>query len=228
MRSSSVRADKSMMEGDMNSKTLTGWILIVGPILTFLVVGILYDAVIGPGETNAEAVSEAMAKAQMATLLRIIGAIAFVSPFIGMTLFSRSMQGETSPGAPYAAIAGIVFTAISAIAILASGLSLGTIDTAKNSVSDAAIIEIISDGIFPGLFVFWGIGNILIGTAMVIQKNLHIVMGWLFVCWGAFMLIISVLESVEIPDAVGLILWAGLNLTMVTLGILTLKPKETS
>jgi len=210
----------------MNSKVLTGWLLIAGPILTFIVVGILYDAVIGPGKTNTDAVQEAMAKAQTARLLGIIGMVAFVSTYIGMTLLARSMQGENRSGAPYATIAGVVFTAVTAIAILASGLGLGAMDTAKDSVSDAATIGLIGDGIFSSLFVFWGIGNILIGSAMVIQKNLHVVVGWLFVGWGIFMIIISAVEAAAIPDAVGLILWGGLNLTMVAAGVLTLRGKQ--
>ena len=210
----------------MNSKVLTGWLLIAGPILTFIVVGILYDAVIGPGKTNTDAVQEAMAKAQTARLLGIIGMVAFVSTYIGMTLLARSMQGENRSGAPYATIAGVVFTAVTAIAILASGLGLGAMDTAKDSVSDAATIGLIGDGIFSSLFVFWGIGNILIGSAMVIQKNLHVVVGWLFVGWGIFMIIISAVEAAAIPDAVGLILWGGLNLTMVAAGVLTLREKQ--
>ena len=210
----------------MNSKVLTGWLLIAGPILTFIVVGILYDAVIGPGKTNTDAVQEAMAKAQTARLLGIIGMVAFVSTYIGMTLLARSMQGENRSGAPYATIAGVVFTAVTAIAILASGLGLGAMDTAKDSVSDAATIGLIGDGIFSSLFVFWGIGNILIGSAMVIQKNLHVVVGWLFVGWGIFMIIISAIEAAAIPDAVGLILWGGLNLTMVAAGVLTLREKQ--
>ena len=42
------------------------------------------------------------------------------------------------------------------------------------------------------------------------------------------MIIISAIEAADIPDAVGLVLWAGLNLTMVASGILTLRSKEAS
>ena len=215
----------------MSTKTMTGWLLLAGPILTFLTVGILYEALIGPGETNLEAVQEAMANAQMARLLGMIGLIAFVSVFIGMTLLSRSMIGDDKPGSAYASAAGIVFAALTAIGILAAGLGLGAMDAARdpsggpiiNIVSDAAIIGLVSNGIFAPLFVFWGVGNLLVGSALLSQKNLPTVIGWLFIGWALFMLIVSAIEAVAIPDTVGLVLWAGLNLTMVATGYLTLR-----
>ena len=41
---------KNYMENFMSSKSLTGWLLIAGPIITLLVAGISYDAIIGFGE----------------------------------------------------------------------------------------------------------------------------------------------------------------------------------
>ena len=47
---------KFTMEVKMTPKGLTGWLLTAGPILTFLVVGILYGQIIGSGDTNLQAV----------------------------------------------------------------------------------------------------------------------------------------------------------------------------
>lgn len=213
----------------MSYKSLTGWLLIAGPILTFLIAGILYDAIIGPGETNADAVREAMGKAQTARLLGMVGVIVFVSTFAGMTLLARSMQAEGKPGSPYATLAMILFVGVTGLSMLAAGLGLGAMDVAKESgVADAAIVELVGNGIFGPMLVFWGIANLLIGAAMVIQKNLHQVLAYLFVGWGLFMIIISAIEAADIPDAVGLVLWAGINLTMVATGVLTLRDKEAS
>ena len=213
----------------MSYKSLIGYLLIAGPILTFLFVGILYDAIIGPGETNADAVREAMDKAQTARLLGMIGMIVFVSTFAGMALLARSMTGDAKPGSPYATLAMILFVGVTGLSMLASGLGLGAMDIANESgASDAAIVGLVGDGIFGPMFVFWGIANLFIGAAMLIQKNLHQVVAYLFVGWGLFMIIISAIEAANIPDAVGLVLWAGLNLTMVAAGILTLRSKEAS
>ena len=212
----------------MTTKGLTGWLLIVGPILTFLVVGILYTALVGEGETNLQAVEEAMAKIQTARLLGVIGTIVFASTFVGMTLLARSMQG------PYAAVAGLLFTAITGLSILASGLGLGAMDTAQNEalnnpIADAATIGLVGDGIWASLFLFWGVANLLVGAAIVIQKNLHVVLGYLFIAWGVLFVLVSIIESVDIPDGVGLVIWLLLNLTMVATGVITvLEDKKAS
>ena len=211
----------------MSTRSLTGWLLIAGPLLTFLMIAIVYPAVIGEGETSADAVKEAMAELELARVLGMAGTLSFVSVFIGMTLLARSMQGDDNPGGAYAAVAGIVFTAVAALAILASGLSLGAMDAAETNTSDGVTIGLVGDGVFSPLFVFWGVANLLVGMAMVIQKNLHLIVAWLFVGWGVFMIAISAI-SADIPDAVGNVLWLGLNLTMVAAGVLTLRANQAS
>ena len=211
----------------MSTRSLTGWLLIAGPLLTFLMIAIVYPAVIGEGETSADAVKEAMAELELARVLGMAGTLSFVSVFIGMTLLARSMQGDDNPGGAYAAVAGIVFTAVAALAILASGLGLGAMDAAETNTSDGVTIGLVGDGVFSPLFVFWGVANLMVGMAMVIQKNLHLIVAWLFVGWGVFMIAISAI-SADIPDAVGNVLWLGLNLTMVAAGVLTLRAKQAS
>ena len=206
----------------MNSKIVAGWLLIVGPILGVLVIGILWEAFIGSGNTAAESISEMMDNPQLSRILLAIGSVAFVSTFLGLTLLARSMRGEGKLGSEYASVAAILFSGLAAIGVAATGLSLGAIDAAKDVMAEGAVIELVGSAMFAGLFLFWGIGNIVLGVAIVLQKNLHVVAGGLLGLIGALMVILSILDIDASDSTVGMVVWILMTLTTVAVGILTL------
>ena len=138
----------------MSSNTLTGWLLIAGPLLTFLVLGLLQVILIGQQDTPADSVAEMMENVQLSKIVIVIGAIVFVATFAGLTLLARSMQQEDKSGT--ATLATIVFAGLTAVGIAASGMSLGTLDAAKEISTQAGVnIEsVASFGMFAGLFLF--------------------------------------------------------------------------
>jgi len=97
----------------MSSKTLTGWLLIAGPLLTFLVLGLLQVILIGQQDTPADSVAEMMENVQLSKIVIVIGAIVFVATFAGLTLLARSMQQEDKSGT--ATLATIVFAGLTAV-----------------------------------------------------------------------------------------------------------------
>ena len=143
----------------MSSNTLTGWLLIAGPLLTFLVLGLLQVILIGQQDTPADSVAEMMENVQLSKIVIVIGAIVFVATFAGLTLLARSMQQEDKSGT--ATLATIVFAGLTAVGIAASGMSLGTLDAAKEISTQAGVnIEsVASFGMFAGLFLFWVLGS---------------------------------------------------------------------
>ena len=217
--------NKSPKEVHMSTKSLTGWLLIAGPVLMFVVIGVLWEALIGAGETAADSVAEAMANEQLARILLVVGMIVFTATFVGLVLLARSMKGEDKPGATYADVAGIIFVAVAGASIVATGLSLGALDAAADSVSEGVTSEIVGNAVFAGVWVFWALGNLLLGSAMVMQKNLHAVVAWLLVGFGVFGLFTAVISFSDIPDAVGMVIWLGLTLTNVAAGVLVLRAK---
>ena len=210
----------------MNSQRLTGWLLIAGPLLTFVVWGVLWEILVGPQEPAAASVAAMMENEQLTRVVHLIGSIGFVSFFLGLALLARSMQGEGKPAAAYTTVGGIVFAALVAIGIVSSGMSIGAMNLAATDVSQAVVLEAVGNAMFSGLFLFWGIGNLLIGRAIVIQKNLHSVVGWLFVAFGALMVILSTIP--EIADIVQMVLWLGLTFINVAAGVLVLRKNKTS
>ena len=138
----------------MSSKTLTGWLLIAGSLLTCLVLGLLQVILIGQQDTPADSVAQMMENVQLSKIIIVIGAIVFVATFVGLTLLARSMQQEDKSGT--ATLATIVFAGLTAVGIAASGMSLGTLDAAKEISTQAGVnIEsVASFGMFAGLFLF--------------------------------------------------------------------------
>lgn len=209
----------------MSSQRATGWLLIAGPVLTFLVWAVLWQGLIGAQETPADSITEQLANPQLARILGLIGSLAFVGTFFGLALLALSMQGDDKPGGTYAGLAALSFAAITAAAVVGVGLSSGALDAAEQNVADGVAIETISDALFNGVFIFWAVGNLLLGTAIVMQKNLHAVMAWLLVGFGVFMLATTVLDPAVVPEAAEIFLWAGLSALTAAAGVLTLRAK---
>ena len=208
----------------MSTKTLTGWLLVLGPILTFLIIGVLYAALIGDGDAGPDSVEELMKIIQLSLIVRSLGSVVFVGSFIGMALLAKSMNSGDTAGSAYATVAGVIFVGITAAGLIASGMNFAIMSIAETDTGTAAIVDIVADGIFSSIFFYWGIGNILLGTAVLIQKRLHLVVGWLLVIFGILPVLFTVID-VDISNNVGFIVWIGVSLTATAAGVFVLRGK---
>ena len=208
----------------MSTKTLTGWLLVLGPILTFLIIGVLYAALIGDGDAGPDSVEELMKNKQLSLIVTSLGSVVFVGSFIGMALLAKSMNSGDTAGSAYATVAGVIFVGITAAGLIASGMNFAIMSIAETDTGTAAIVDIVADGIFSSIFFYWGIGNILLGTAVLIQKRLHLVLGWLFVIFGILPVLITVID-VDISNNVGFVIWIGISLVSTAAGVFVLKGK---
>ena len=191
-----------------------------------MIAGLLWQALLS-GDAGQEQVASLMKNTQLSLIIASAGSVVFVATFIGLALLANSMNGGDQAGSAYAVVAGVIFAGLTAIGILSSGMNPATIEIAAkgvNALPTAAIVDIVADGMFAPIFFYWGIGNILIGTAMVIQNRLHIVIGWLFVVVGIIP-VLGTIVDVDIPDAVGMLVWIAIALTTAAAGVLTLKEK---
>ena len=137
-------------------------------MLTFLILGLLQVILIGQQDTPADSVAEMMESVQLSKIIIVVGAIVVVNTFTGLTLLARSMRQEDKLGT--ATLPTIVFAAETAVGIAVSGMSLGTLDAVKEIRAEAGV-NIESGaffGMFAGLFLFWGVGFLLLGSAMII------------------------------------------------------------
>ena len=208
----------------MSTKTLTGWLLVLGPILTFLIIGVLYSALIGDGDAGPDSVEELMKNKQLSLIVTSLGSVVFVGSFIGMALLAKSMNSGDTAGSAYATVAGVIFVGITAAGLIASGMNFAIMSIAETDTGTAAIVDIVADGIFSSIFFYWGIGNVLLGTAVLIQKRLHLVVGWLLVIFGILPVLFTVID-VDISNNVGFIVWIGVSLTATAAGVFVLRGK---
>ena len=104
-------------------------------------------------------------------------------------------------------------------------MSQAALEATTESTTLAVTIEAIGTAMFAGLWLFWGIGSLILGSAMLMQKNLHVAVGWLFVIFGAFVVITSLVE-LDLPDEVGLVVWVTSSLVHVAAGVLTLRQQS--
>jgi hypothetical protein len=206
----------------MNSQRMSGWLLTLAPIFTFLTIGGLYPLLVGDQETPTSSVQEMMANPEVARVLLGIGSISFVSIFGGLSLLARSMWTEGNAGTGYAAVAMVIFVSVAAVAIAATGLSAGALEASSESVPLAVTVEGVSQAMFAGVWFYWGIGSLILGITLVMQKNLHVAIAWGFVVFGLFVVITSLID-LNLADTVGIVVWVVSSLLHVGAGVQILR-----
>ena len=182
----------------MNSNKIIAWMLIIGPIVTFIT-GFLASILIGQANTPTEAVQEIMDNQNLTTILTVVNSLGFVSALVGATLLSKTMSGEDKPGGIVAQISTVLFIGLVTLAIVGSLSDLATVGAIQSKATDAAVnfsnavtIQIVGGVLWNGLFFYWGVAFIIFGIAALMQKRLHMIVDWIFVVFGTIFLILSI------------------------------------
>ena len=213
----------------MNSRSLAGWCLIVGPLLMFIIWGILDPIVIGdasggdlsPAEEALGYLELAAAKPTVAILFGFLGSLAMIATFAGFTWLSRSIEGTN---ATYASIPGFIFPALAAVAIGFIGLSISAQELFNNGFTDAATqLELISGNLGGAFGLFWGIGSLFLGVALICEKNIPAFLGWILTLTGLIMVITTVLFDSQGGGSFGFVVWIVMSLATVGVGISILR-----
>ena len=219
----------------MISKTLIGWMLVLGPIAAIIFIFLT------PGFESDDFAVSLQAKLDNPTLARITttgltGALSII--FIGTIFFARSMAEAQKPGSNLAAI-GSILVLFSAVAFSISSaihltvLQPSFVTNGGNSVQAYAIAE----AIFNGTFLTSGSYLLLIGIAIVKQQNLNQIAGWITALFGTCLLISTILptgdpdlETTTTVGAVAGILWVigflGWPIITLVKGILVLRSTD--
>ena len=220
----------------MTTKNLTGWFLILGPLTVFLFGFLLTAILIGQGNTPAEAVTEIMANQALTVIFTVIGALGFVAAFIGTVLLLDSMSGDDKPGGVLARIGIIIFIGLTALAMVASMTNMAslaaiqaeatdTVEITASKFSMAVTTQLVGNVIWAGLFFFSGVGFILVGTVLVIQKRLNLIVDWIFVISGSLFVILSVIP-LDLAQLIQGIIFGIMVLNMIVGGVVVLKEKQ--
>jgi len=223
------------MEAVVNSKNLIGWLLILGPLTVFIFGALLDGILIGEGATPTDAVTEMTAKQGLKHWLTVLGSLGFVFAFIGTVLLCDSMQGDNKPGRVFARIGMIIFTALVALAMAASMTDLASLAAIQEDVTEstsaamwvehAVTIHLVGQTLWSGLFFFWGIGFIMVGIALIMQKKLHIIVDWIFVVFGALFVILTV-TPLDLAQTIGFVVFGIMVLNTIAAGVFQLRANE--
>ena len=162
----------------MSSKTLSGYLLAIGPIVMLAVFMFLFDSLIGGAEEGV--LGEAKIKADIAagvenySLIRLLGFLGgggMLAMMLGYTLWARSLQGEGKKGATLATVASIAIPVAAAGMMMSMDFNFAAMNAwDKGDTSSALILGAVgeySGADFIWMFLMISVG--FIGLATVFQ-----------------------------------------------------------
>ena len=213
----------------MNSKTLSSWMLMAGPIVFFVVIIGVWGAVIGEGETAAENVANIIDKPTLASILVMIGSIAYVSIFIGYALVAWSRADGSTTAGTLASVASLIFVGIAAISMGFTGAHFGVIGGGEEDAVESAWVMAVIDNGLSSTFWFWALGNIILGAALFIEKKINNIGSLLLILWGVLIVLMHFTVEIEdFPRVIGMIIFMGMMVVTIVFGFFNLKSESVS
>ena len=217
----------------MGSNMLTGAMMLGGMILGFIMTFLETST----SETDSFAVvAQQLIDSPMQTALSgTVFTISILATLIGTAYLARSMQGDNRSGSDIAGLASVLAFLAAAILLVSSGLQNSLLDTSYTERGgDPAVVYAISEGIAHSSFSLIGASILLLGIAIVRQKNLNLILGAVTALFGLLLLIGGVipagdpgLDSTTAIEAVGGIIWfivfIGWFVTTMVIGGFTMK-----
>lgn len=202
----------------MNSKALTGLLLVVGPILMAIAIFGGFPATGAGDEETAfyvAKIAENMNLHIVGTLLETTGLIAMMTGWVFLAL---SMHGDGKPGGLLARVSVILPLICLPIAVASSGLALSVGFAIEDGLMPAAgMFYGVSQGVAATILNVLGISWILIGIAMILQKNLHLILAIVIIVIGAVLFVANIADT----DIIWMIAFFGLLIVSLATGILT-------
>ena len=208
----------------MNSKTLTGLLLTIGPILFAITIFAGFPGTGGNEDwVTADYVAEIAANIGLhktGTLIELAGIITMMT---GWIFLAQAMNQNGKPGSLFAKVATILPLICLPIAVASTGLALSVGWAIEDGLMTAAgILYGASEGVNSTVFNVLGISWILLGIAMILQKNLHLILAILIIVIGAAMFLMNIVGGfLWIPGFLGFLI-----LSLAT-GILTVISRNT-
>ena len=198
-----------------------------GPIVFFVVIIGVWGAVIGEGETAAENVANIIDKPTLASILVMIGSIAYVSIFVGYALTAWSRADGSTTAGTLASVASLIFVGIAAISMGFTGAHFGVIGGGEEDAVESAWVMAVIDNGLSSTFWFWALGNIILGTALFIEKKINNIGSLLLILWGVLIVLMHFTVEIEdFPRVIGMIIFMGMMVVTIVFGFFNLKSES--
>ena len=203
----------------MGSKIQTGFLLILGTIVSLIGFMFIYPGGEGPDATAADNAAKLMADPTLAKAGILMGFGGMGGMFIGLVNISRKMATGDGAGASYANISAILALALIVLGVFTIGIEWAVTGT-SSAATGTALMEISKAG-STSFGITMGLLLLLLGIGIILEKNFHIIIGGLAVVAGAIS-ISSIAVSIPLGGFIG---WIGMLLVALGLGVQTLRSK---
>jgi len=212
---------------------LTGSMMLGGMILGFIMT--FLETSVSETDSFAVVTQQLIDSSMQTALSGTVFSISILATLIGTAYLARSMQGENRSGSDIAGLASVLAFLAAAILLVSSGLQNSLLDTSYTERGgDPAVAYAISEAIAHSSFSLIGASILLLGIAIVRQKNLNLILGAFTGLFGLFLLVGGAmpsgdpgLDSTTTAEAVGGILWfigfLGWFVTTMVIGGFTIK-----
>ena len=211
----------------MNSKTLSGWLLIVAPVLFLLVFFVGWEVLVGSSETTAEELDNIFEKATLVGIFGVVGTTVMASMTTGFALLAWSKADGSTTEGTLAAIAAMIFAGMTTIVFLSMGMGFPVIGEGAENLAESEWIWVVSDSMFAGLFLAWTAGNVVLGGALLIENKINRIASILLLVAGILMVIMHLLVGVEDLNEVVFIVPSVLTLiSAIVLGVFHLRSES--
>lgn len=208
----------------MNSRTLTGLLLIVSPIVA-AASWFTYGAILGnPDPENAQAMIGALAQhADGAKWTISIATLAFLAVAGGLAGIKESMSGGS--GHQIMGLGLLIFVISLAGAVAEGAFVIGTAQAAAGGNMPVAGSLYGASNAIGGLTTVIGfVGLTVIGASFLVQKNVNVIIGALFTLIGIVGLVISVAN--DYPTWLLVFAWVPFMLITLVIGVVHIKAKS--
>ena len=209
----------------MLSKKLIGSLMFLGPLLG---IAMAFIEPAGMSEDSFAVKAQTMIDNSELTMISSMGfALAVMAIFIGIHYLARSMQGEDKPGSDLAGIASVFALLIVGVVMVSFGIEITVGEKESSWIGqggDVVNALAISEAISQSVFFFNGVVILLLGIAIIRQKNLNQIVGGLFILFGACIVVGGIFS---VGDNIGGMIWLtgflGWLLTTIATGILIIR-----
>tara|TARA_Y100000590_G_C15434142_1_gene906349 strand:+ start:115 stop:744 length:630 start_codon:yes stop_codon:yes gene_type:complete len=209
---------------------LTGILLILGPIGTFVIWGFLEPVIIGNADTASENLKLYLANETAYLTLGIIGGVCFIGWFVGLGMLATLLRNKGGSGSAYSGAAAILFPGLAGVAMASWGLQKQAIEVAKTVGHEAGhTLQLTADNIGGGLGFVWPIATILIGTSIIMRKSeIPVTLGWVLSALAAIGVILFIFGTPSTPGLVGFLVWIAMGLTNAAMGFVLIRSQKSS
>ena len=207
----------------MNSKTLTGILLIIGPIIFAVTIFAGFPGNSGNEDwVTADYIKEIAANLGLHKTGTLVELAAIIAMMTGWVFLAQAMNQNGKPGSLLAKVATILPLICLPIAVASSGLAMSVAWAIEdNLMTEAGMLWGAAEGMSTTVFNVIGISWILLGIGIILQKNLHLILGIFIIIIGAAMFLMNIIGGfLWIPGFLGFLL-----LSLAT-GILTVINKN--